>query len=244
MVQKKLIIILLLGIAIRFLGLSHAPHFGDMDWYVNSAKTEILPLLGITTSITWLHQGPLWTYVLKVPVDPLIFTLLSGLLTIGIAYFLIGPLPAFILAVLPFAVTQDLTAYHTSPIPLLFFSVLLLINRRKAFLTGLFIGLLYQSHLLTFIYWPLWTYLLVKRQINLWSVAVGLVIGIMPFIISGPVQTLGIFAWIAKQIFSGFSGASSGVSTAYWIVFLPGVILAIGKVVKSIYAHWNSLGQK
>lgn len=244
MVQKKLLIILLLAVVLRFLGLDHVPHFGDMDWYANSAKIRTLPLLGITTSITWLHQGPLWTYILKVPVDPLIFTLLLGLFAIVIVYYLLGSLPALVLAILPFAVTQDLTAYHTSPLPLLFFATYLLLHKKRALLAGLFIGLLYQSHLLTFIYWPLWVYLALRNRLNLWSVVGGFVLGILPFIISGPIQTFGIFVWILKQVVTGFSGATSGVSTAYWVVLLPGTILTIGKVVKSIYAHRNSPGQK
>lgn len=239
MVSKKLLIILLLGLAVRLWGLQNVPHFGDMDWYFSSAKTERFPLQGITSSITWLHQGPLWTYILKVPVNPLIFTILSGLLTIALAFVLIGPLAAVIVAGLPFAITQDITAYHTSPIPLLFFTSYALILRKRSFLAGLFIGFLYLSHLLTFIYWPFWLYLIYKNKLGFGACGMGFILGILPFIISGPVQTFGIFIWLIKQMLIGFSGASSGVSTAYWVVLLPGIILLVSKVLKSIYAYWD-----
>lgn len=44
------------------------PFFGDIGWFYLSARDALLlgkfPLLGITASMTWLHQGPLWTYLL------------------------------------------------------------------------------------------------------------------------------------------------------------------------------------
>lgn len=175
----------------------------------------------------------------SVPVDPLIFTLLLGLFAIVIVYYLLGSLPALILAIFPFAVTQDLTAYHTSPLPLLFFTTYLLLHKKRALLAGLFIGLLYQSHLLSFIYWPLWVYLALRNRLNLWSVVGGFVLGILPFIISGPIQTFGIFVWILKQVVTGFSGASSGISTAYQVVLLPGAILLVGKIASKFLLLLN-----
>lgn len=237
--HKKLQLILTVALLIRLFWLAHAPHFGDMDWYFDSARTERFPLLGITSSITWLHQGPLWTYILKVPVNPLFFTITSGLLAIALIYYLAGPAAAALMAIVPFAVTQDLTAYHTSPIPLLFFVSFGLMQRKHSFLAGLFIGLLYQSHLLTFIYWPLWLYLIIKYKLRLGICGLGFATGILPFIISGPIQTFGIFIWLTKQLLTGFGGTSSGISTAYWVVLLPGIILALGKVLKLIHAYWN-----
>lgn len=218
------------------------PHFGDIDWYLAAARQALatgrLPVLGITTSITWLHQGPLWTYLLLLPtalgLDPIVFTAVTAVATIVLAYFTAGLVPALILAFLPFSIVSMLTPYHTSVVPLLFFISYLCLIRRKPFWAGLFIGFLYQSHLLTFIYWPLWWYLLYKRKLGFGICGLGFVIGILPFILAGPVQMLGIFVWLAKQLLTGLSGVSSGISTAYWVVLLPGFILAVGWILKRV----------
>ncbi len=240
--MKRLIIIISTAFGARILMLRYIPHFGDIDWFVNSANVALqtgrLPLLGITASITWLHQGPIWTYMLLVPqafkFSPISVTVVLGVLTVGLVYFAAGIIPALIMAVLPFAVIQSITPYHTTLISPLFFITYLLIQKRHSILTGLFIGFLYQSHLLTFIYWPLWLFLIFKKQLRLEICGLGFVLGILPFIISGPIQTVGIFIWIFKQLATGFRGANSGISTAYLSVLLPGVILGLGMVLKKI----------
>ncbi len=240
--------IFILATVLRVYKLDQAPHFADMDWFFESANAALhtghLPLLGITSSITWLHQGPLWTYFLLVPINPQVLTVSAGIITVILAYFSGGLMAAALIALLPFSITQSQTAYHTSLIPFLFFVVYLLIQRQRSFLAGLFIGFLYQSHLLTFIYWPLWLYLTYKNRINTPKLILGFVLGILPFILAGPIQTLGIFIWFAKQLLTGFGGVSAGISTAYWVVLMPGLILALAKVLKSIYAHWHSTDQK
>lgn len=239
MYKKKLIIILVIALVLRFVHLENIPYFPDLDWFFASASSAFhtghLPMLGITSSVTWLHQGPLWTYLLLVPLPPIIFTFSTSIMTVALVFLAAGGIPALIMAVLPFAIIQTLTPYHTALIPLFFFLAYLNIVRRHSYLSGLFIGFLYQLHLLTFIYWPLFLYLASKKDLSLRRLALGFILGILPFIISGPVQTFGIFVWLIKQILTGFDGVTSGISTAYWVVLMPGLIL----VLKWIYVYWN-----
>ncbi len=247
-----ILLIFILSLLLRLNNLQAAPHFADMDWFFNSAKIALhtghLPMLGITSSITWLHQGPLWTYFLLLPevlsIPPIVFTIVAGALTVVLVHLSVGLLPALVVAVLPLAISQSQAPYHTSLIPLFFFTAYLCLNRKKSYLTGLFIGFLYQLHLLTFIYWPLFAYLAYRKQLDIKRLSLGFALGILPFIIAGPVQTLGIFVWALKQIFTGFAGTSSGISTAYWVVLLPGIILILSWVLKWVYAHGNSAGKK
>lgn len=237
--------ILILALGLRLRGVNNLPYFDDMGWFFTSARQALtsgqLPTLGITASITWLHQGPLWTYFLLLPVATYIpaqlFTSLAGVAAVALAYFAAGPVAAALLALLPFAVVTSQTAYHTSLIPLFFFLSYLCLTRRRLFLGGLFIGFLYQSHLLTFIYWPLWVIL--ARKMPKLQITLGIILGILPFILAGPIQTFGIFIWIGKGLLTGWE-VSSGISTAYWQVLLPGGILLLGTVIKWGHAHWRS----
>lgn len=245
---RKFKLLILLAAGLRFYDLDRVPHFADMDWFFASARQTLatgqLPLLGITASITWLHQGPLWTYLLLLPtalsIPPQVLTTTGGVATVVLAYFAAGPVAAALLALLPFAVVASQTAYHTSLIPLFFFIAYLCLTRRRPFLGGLFIGFLYQSHLLTFIYWPLWVIL--ARKLPKLPITLGIILGILPFILAGPIQTFGIFIWIGKGLLTGWE-VSSGISTAYWQVLLPGGIWLVGTVLKWLYAHNRSLGQ-
>ncbi len=248
----RLAAIVAIAAGLRFWGINHPPYFADMGWFFASARQTLisgqLPLLGITASITWLHQGPLWTYFLLLPtavsLPPQVLTALAGVAAVALAYFVAGPVAAAVMALLPFAVTSSLTPYHTSLIPLFFFLSYLCVTRRRPFLGGLFIGFLYQSHLLTFIYWPLFLYLAVKKKLSILHLASGFVVGVLPFILAGPVQTLGIFVWLTKQILTGFGGVSSGISTAYWQVLLPGGLLLLGRVIKWLHAHRHSFSSQ
>ena len=241
----KLLFLVVVATLFRLREWKSVPVFGDMEWFFTSAKlaliTGILPTLGITASITWLHQGALWTYLLLLPqalaLPAQAFTLIGGILAIILAYFAAGPVAAVIMALLPFAITQSLTAYHTSLIPLFFFTAYLCLLRKKWFLSGLFLGFLYQLHLLTFIYWPLFIYLLIKQQGKLKHFSLGFVFGIIPFILAGPIQLGGIFIWAAKQLVTGFTGVSSGISTAYLAVLLPLAILLLGWMLKWLNAY-------
>ncbi len=215
------------------------PFFGDIGWFYLSARDAILlgkfPLLGITSSITWLHQGPLWTYMVIPafilsnfhPLSPVIFIITLNIFLIPNFYYLIlklfnkktALLCTFLLVLFPWWTMHSRIPYHTSPIPLFEVICLLCLIKQRDFLAGLFLGFLYQLHLLTFIFWPIMAFRLNKKII------LGFLLGILPFIISGPIQTLGIFVWIIKHIFVGF-GVTGLASEAYRVVlFIPSLLL-------------------
>ncbi|KKQ35182.1 MAG: Glycosyl transferase family 39, partial [Microgenomates group bacterium GW2011_GWA2_37_6] len=141
-----LTLIILLGLFLRIYELSELMTFiGDQAWYYISARDMIvtgdIPLVGITSSHIWLHQGAYWTYLLVLlfklfnfnPVVPAFFTAFLGTLTILIVYKLaremlnerIALVSSFIFATSPLIVMDARFAYHTSPIP--FFTALLLL---------------------------------------------------------------------------------------------------------------------
>ena len=122
---------IILGTVLRFYRLPDLmPFIGDQAWFYLAARDALLgrglPLLGITASITWLHQGPLWTYLLVPliahPVLPAILTSLAGVISIYLIYFLGGWPASLLLSALPLSVLQSRMPYHTSLIPL--FSIL------------------------------------------------------------------------------------------------------------------------
>ncbi len=140
--------ILFLSFVLRFYRLSELmPFIGDQGWFYLSARDMLLtghiPLVGITASHTWLHQGPLWTYILGVlfflfhfdPIAPGYFTAFIGLVTVlgiyGVAreFFSrrIGIISALLYATSPLVIIHSRMPYHTSLIPivtLIFFYLL------------------------------------------------------------------------------------------------------------------------
>lgn len=170
-------LILVFGLALRTYRLDELmPFIGDQGWYYISARDMLLgrefPLVGITSSHTWLHQGALWTYILAVifklfnfnPVAPSYFIALLGTVTIALVYKLakemfderIALVSSFIFATSPLTVLDSRFAYHTSPIP--FFTALFLLsihrwingNIRYFPLTLFFLGVLYNLEIATF----------------------------------------------------------------------------------------------
>src|SRR3989344_7673418 len=130
-------LILLLGAFLRLYKLKEYMTFiGDQGWFYLSARDMILtgkiPLVGITASHTWLHQGPYWTYIVAFlfwifnfnPLAPAYFTAFLGALTIWLIYKVskelfsekIGLISAVIYATSPLVIQSDRFAYHTSPI--------------------------------------------------------------------------------------------------------------------------------
>lgn len=135
-----LIFILLLSLTLRFYKLSDLMMFiGDFGWFYLSARDMLLtggiPLVGITSSHTWLHQGPLWTYITALflwvfkfnPAGPAYFTALLGVITVYLIYRVgkqvfserIGIIAAIFYATSPLVVVHARLPYHTSPIPIL-----------------------------------------------------------------------------------------------------------------------------
>jgi len=131
--------IVLLSFILRFYKLQDLMMFiGDQGWFYISARDLILkndvPLVGITSSHTWLHQGALWTYMLAPvlwlfnfnPVGGAYLSSLLGVITVFLVYKVgkeifsrnIGLIAAFLYATSPLVIVHARLAYHTSPIPL------------------------------------------------------------------------------------------------------------------------------
>lgn len=215
----------------------------DQVWFINSAKSAFLtgrlPFLGITASITWLHQGPLWTYFLiPAPYSGRLLIFVSSLLCLPLLYVLVrhlknrrsALLALTIYALLPYFVRQSSFAYHTSLLPLFTLVTGLALIKGRSFLAGLFTGFLYQLHLLTFLFWPIPLYAYLTSRLLGRRFLTGLALGLLPFIISGPISTLGIFGWLVKQAVTSFSGVS-GVSDAYVAVLALPALIALSLVL-------------
>jgi hypothetical protein len=245
-VSKKVILwssIILISFILIYREFFAFTFFSDALWFYESAKGT--PLLGITASLTWLHQGPLWTYLL-IPalffsnhslVSGQILTIFLWVLLIPNFYLLISKLfgksiakimTAFLM-LNPYSIRNAVMPYHTSPIPLFEVLFFLLLLKQKHFLSGLFLGFLYQLHLLTFIFWPLLVFRINKKTFF------GFILGMLPFIITGPKQILQLLAWVFRSALTGFRGANLA-SEAYLMVFyIPGLIfvaLILHKLLK------------
>jgi 4-amino-4-deoxy-L-arabinose transferase-like glycosyltransferase len=150
--------------------------YADVGWFFISARdmllTHSIPLVGITSSHTWLHQGALWTYllafVLKItnfsPLAAGYFTAVLGVITVGVLYFVakeiinkkVGLISAFIYATSPLAIMNGRVPYHTAVIPL--FTLILIYTTfkwvkgdKRFFPISLFIiGILYNLEIATF----------------------------------------------------------------------------------------------
>lgn len=244
-------LIFLIGVWLRLS--SPFVFFDDARWFYASARGALFgqfPLLGITASITWLHQGPLWTYLYIPALWLSNFSPVSGSVPVNILNILFIPTFYYLLSVLfnkkialiniiivwllPWWIFHSGLAYHTSLIPLFEVIFLLCLIKQRDFLVGLFLGFLYQLHLLTFIFWPL---LLRSKILNLRSI-LGFMLGILPFLVSGPTQTFGIFIWITKHLFEGFGGTGLA-SEAYRVVLFVPTLVLLNYFVKIVigYAH-------
>ena len=171
-----IISILLLVAGIRLYKLPEEMFFiGDQGWFYLSARDLLMshqiPLVGITSSHVWLHQGPIWTYILALgllfanfnPIAGAIISLVSALLTafvlfwIGKKYFnsLSGLLSAFFYAISPLMIMFDRMPYHTTLIPfamtLLIFCLFSWVNNNLNYLPWimLILALLYNLEIST-----------------------------------------------------------------------------------------------
>jgi len=163
------------------------PFIGDQGWFYLSARDMILtgniPLVGITSSHVWLHQGPLWTYMLSLmlslfnfnPISGVYLTVFLGIITILVVYVScsdmfskkVGIIAASFYAMSPLTIMHSRFAYHTSPIPLL---------------TVLFILFLYKWVNGKNIYFPLIIFTLTSlynlelATVSLWLALIGILI--------------------------------------------------------------------
>ena len=112
------------------------PFIGDQGWYYLSARDLVvqgkIPLVGITTSHTWLHHGALFTYMLAIALWLFSFYPLAGVfvtipITLGAILLLyklgtlmfgraVGLTCAFLFATSPLVLVNTRMAYHTSPL--------------------------------------------------------------------------------------------------------------------------------
>ncbi|MEK7572933.1 MAG: glycosyltransferase [Patescibacteria group bacterium] len=175
--EITLFFILILALFLRTFRLNETMSFiGDQGWFYLSAKDMLLtgqiPLVGITSSHTWLHQGPYWTYILAFifkffsfnPLIPGYFTAVLGSLSIFFIYKLIKEMlgkevsiiSSFLYATSPLAVINDRFPYHTTLIPLftLFYIYVLYkwIQGEKGYFVWaiILLGILYNFELATF----------------------------------------------------------------------------------------------
>src|ERR1035437_2064087 len=138
-------LIILLALLLRIYNLGNGmPFIGDQGWFYLSARNLLvhgqIPLVGITSSHTWLHQGPLWTYMLSIalfvsrfnPLSGAYLTAAFGAGTALLMYLLgkemfskrIGLIAAIMFASSPLIISFDRMPFDPSPIP--FFTVLYL----------------------------------------------------------------------------------------------------------------------
>lgn len=170
-----------------------------------------IPLVGIPSSVVWLHQGPLSIYFIALsfliggfnPWVPSIFFGVMGAFSSLFVYFLgrtlvnkyVGLLSAILYTTSPLVIINHRIPYHTAPIS--FFTALFLLalylflkTRRTVYLvcTGLLLGFLFQLELSNGVLFFLVAILFiiervrfVKKQILSFFLSFG--VGILPFIL-------------------------------------------------------------
>jgi len=188
--------IILLAFFVRIFKVDNlVPFIGDQGWFFISAKNALvsnaIPLVGITSSHLWLHQGALWTYILvflfKIfnfnPTIPFIFTALADGLVVVLIYKLISTLfsqkialfSTLIYAFSPVVILSARMSYHTSLIPLFIllfiYSLINFIKGKKYFfpLSIFSLVILYnlelQTSILTILFILILTYGFIKKTV-------------------------------------------------------------------------------
>ena len=215
---------------LRFYRLPELMQFiGDQGWFYLSARDMILtgniPLVGITSSHTWLHQGPLWTYMLAGallignfnPLSGAYITAFIGIFSVFFMYKIgteffskkFGLIAALIYSTSPLVIFHDRMPYHTSLIPffvLLLFYSLIKWSKGSAYylpLAVFLMSILYNLHLATIVFWPVIIFLLVLTKLRNTKIIIlslfALIIPMLPILIydlsHGFPQTLKYGAW-------------------------------------------------
>lgn len=190
-----LILIISLSVFLRFDRPYLSSFIPDQGWFYLSARDLLagqIPLVGITSSHTWLHQGPFWTYLLALGLLINNFNPLAGnyiaaifgvcatfmIYKVGSDFFTkgFGLMAALLYASSPLIIINERMGYHTAPIS--FFTALLLYFLLKwtrgsslSFCVSIFIlSILYNFELATVVFWPVIILLLVigYRQKAIW----------------------------------------------------------------------------
>ncbi len=188
--------------------------FGDAARDYLAAKdmvlTGVIPLVGIPSSVVWLHQGPLSIYLIGLafilsgfnPVAPAILYAVLGVVgtylvyKLGTLYFnsSVGLIAALFYSTSPLVVVNARMPYHTSSIPIiasLFFILLHNVisgNKKLLFLTFFIYGLLLQVELsntvLLLIFFII--YILNRKNVllgDIFASVLGFLLGVLPFIL-------------------------------------------------------------
>lgn len=227
--------ILLLAGGLRFYRISSLFSFeGDVAWDYFSAKQFLtggkFPLIGISSSVPWLHQGAFFTYILIVllglfkfnPIAPPIFCSLLGIATTFLVFWLgkkffsakAGLWAAFFYAFSPLAIAYDRFPYHLSPIAfftcLFFLSLYQALKKPKFFiLSALLLGVLLQFEIANLVLVPVlgvffgWQ----RRRISVSLLVLAILAFLLPWLpkivydfFSGFTQTLGLAAWLGHKL--------------------------------------------
>lgn len=241
--------------------------FGDFGRDYLAARDAILngelPLVGITSSVTWLHQGPLsvWFIALSLiiarfnPIAPAYLYALFGVITTLLIYkvgeILFNKTTGFFSALFfmtsPLVLINLRIPYHTAPIPLfsvlfLFFLWKFLKEGKYVFMLGLMLGLLLLLELsnavLFFVLGVL--YVLLRPKVSrkdIFSGVLGLLVGVAPFILYDIThrftQTVGFALWVINRIRLFFGLTLSGTSTT---ASVPSALETIwGQIRRMIY---------
>ena len=228
------------------------PFIGDQGWFYISARDMLIhgqiPLVGITSSHTWLHQGPWWTYMLAValwighfnPVSGAYLSALIGLITVWLVYKIgsdmfsirVGLIASLIYATLPLVVYFARMPYHTESIApltlLLFYALYKWINGSKyGFpIIILLFAFLYNFELATTMLFPIFlliiAYGIIKR--TSW----------VKNILNKKSIILSIFAWLIPMIpmilYDVHHGYPQTVKFVIWIGYKIATVFGFPKI--------------
>lgn len=146
---------------------------GDQGWFYLSARDMLqgrgIPLVGIPSSVVWIHQGALTTYAIAIsfllgnyhPAAPAYMFALLSIATTYLVYYLgrqyfneqIGLLSAAFYATSPLIIVSGRMPYHTAPIPFfvcvffIFLYKFLKGERKYLYFCAFTLGILYQLEL-------------------------------------------------------------------------------------------------
>lgn len=251
-----LLLILSLGFFLLFFKLNILMQFiGDQAWFYISARNMLLyhtiPYVGITSSHTWLHQGPLWTYFIAViflltnfnPLAPGYIGALVSCLSIYMIYKLgssmisqkTGIIAAFLFATSPLVILNARMPFCTLPIPLFvslfIFSLYKFVNHNKlAFPLCIFLlAILYNLEIATFIFIIIFLFIVTYGLITkaVWTKDL-----VNSKIIS--FSLLGLTPMIPMIIYDTSHGYPQTIKFAGWfILHVISIIIPIKKVAES-----------
>lgn len=208
--------------------------FGDFGRDFLAAKEMVvhgkIPLVGITSSVTWLHQGPLSIYFIAFSFlvgkfNPSAPAVLYGLFGIVTSYFIYrigrtffssttGILAAAFFATSPLILVNIRIPYHTAPIPLfsaffLFFLWKVFKEKKDFLLFGLSLGLMLLLELSNAVlFFALAVLYFFERPSlshqNKGRILGGFLLGISPFLLYDLShrfsQTFGFMLWVLNRI--------------------------------------------